>query len=86
MPDPRPVEEPRLWRRVRLPRGTRDPVAVLRRIIEPSDGVERSVVEMLAEEEGVGRALVAATLDRLRRDGSLRAERGPDGEEVLAWA
>ncbi len=44
------------------------------------------MVELLAEEEGVDRATVRATLERLCRDGMLRAERGPDGEEAYAWA
>ncbi len=79
-------DEPQRWRRVRIPRSVRDPVGVLRRIIEPSDGVDRSLVEMLAEEEGVSRTVVGVTLERLRRDGTLRAERGADGEEVLAWS
>lgn len=76
----------RLWRRIRVTAPGRDPAEVLRTIIEPCDGVERSVVEMLAEEEGIDRQTVGTTLERLRRTGALRAERGADGEEVLAWS
>lgn len=76
----------RLWRRIRVTAPGRDPAAVLRTIIEECDGVERSVVEMLAEEEGIDRQTVGTTLERLRRTGALRAERGADGEEVLAWS
>ncbi len=63
-----------------------DPVAVLRGIVEPAEGAERSSVEILAEEEGVPAAVVRATIDRLIDDGTLRAETGDDGEEVLAWS
>ncbi len=63
-----------------------DPGPVLRSIIIASDGVELSTVELLAEEQGVDAAAVSATLDRWRRDGTVRYERGPDGEEVLAWS
>ncbi len=63
-----------------------DPVPVLQRIIEPADGVDRTTVELLAEEEGVPLALVRSTIDRLIADGTLRSETGSDGEEVLAWS
>lgn len=63
-----------------------DPVAVLREVIEASDGVDRGLVEMLAEERGVPLEVVRSTLERLKADGSVRAGRGSDGEEVLAWA
>jgi hypothetical protein len=63
-----------------------DPVAVLREIIEPADGADRSTVELLAEERGVPLGTVRSTLDRLIGDGTVRAERGSDGEEVLAWS
>ena len=63
-----------------------DPVAVLREAIEPSDGVDRGLVELLAEERGVPLEVVRATLERLKADGTVRAGRGSDGEEVLAWA
>lgn len=63
-----------------------DPVAVVRRIVEPAEGAERSTVELLAEEEGVPMAVAHATIDRLIADGTLRAETGDDGEEVLAWS
>lgn len=82
-----------LWGRLRggraeapTPWPAQDPVEVLRSIIAPSDGVDRSTVELLAEEQGFDLVTVTRTLERLRRDGSLRYERGPDGEEVLAWA
>lgn len=48
--------------------------------------MDRSTVELLAEEEGLARDLVDRTLARLCSDGSVRYERGPDGEEVFAWA
>ncbi len=67
-------------------REARDPVAVIRGIIEPCDGIDRPTLELLADEEGLGRDLVDRTLARLRTDGTLRYERGPDGEEVFAWA
>ncbi len=63
-----------------------DPVAVLREVIEPSDGVDRGLVEQLAEERGVPRELARSTLERLKADGTVRFGRGDDGEEVLAWA
>jgi hypothetical protein len=63
-----------------------DPVAVLREVIEPSDGVDRGMVELLAEERGVSLEEVRSTLERLKADGTVRAGRGSDGEEVLAWS
>lgn len=78
-----------LWRRRarrrRVERPGPDPVAVLKRIIEPADGADRATVELLAEEHGVPSSEVRATLDRLVGDGTLRSETGPDGEEVLSW-
>ena len=62
-----------------------DPVAVLRETIEPSDGVDRGLVELLAEERGLSLEVVRATLERLKAEGTVRAGRGSDGEEVLAW-
>ena len=62
-----------------------DPVTVLREAIEPSDGVDRGLVEMLAEERGVPLELARATLQRLKAEGAVRSGRGSDGEEVLAW-
>jgi len=64
---------------------TPDPVAVLREVIEPSDGVDRALVEMLAEERGLGPEVVRETLERLKADGRVRTGRGFDGEEVFAW-
>ncbi len=78
------------WRRRdRSPQGPApepDAVAVLRGIIEPADGVDRSTVELLAEEEGVPLARARSTLDRLVAEGTVRSETGADGEEVLAWS
>lgn len=62
-----------------------DPVAVLRRIIEPAEGAERSTVELLAEEAGVPPELARTTIDRLVAEGTLRIESDEEGEEVLAW-
>lgn len=62
-----------------------DPVAILRETIEPSDGVDRGLVELLAEERGLSLEVVRATLERLKANGTVRAGRGSDGEEVLAW-
>ena len=62
-----------------------DPVEVLREAIEPADGVDRGLVELLAEERGVPPEIVRSTLERLKADGTVRAGRGTDGEEVLAW-
>ena len=76
------------WRRRSRPPAAStavDTVAVLRAILEPADGADRAVVELLAEEHGVPIAEVRSTLDRLIGDGTVIAERGPDGEEVLAW-
>ena len=63
-----------------------DPVTVLRRIVEPADGIDRTTVELLAEEAGVSLPVVRATLDRLVTEGRLRSETGSDGEEVYAWS
>ncbi len=63
-----------------------DAVATLQRIISPADGADRAVVELVAEEDGIPLGVVRETLDRMIREGTVRAERGPDGEEVLAWA
>lgn len=63
-----------------------DPVAVLRRIVEPADGADRGTVELLAEEAGVGLDEVRRTIDHLIANGTLRAETDPDGGEVLAWS
>ena len=62
-----------------------DAARVLHSIIEPADGADRGVVELLAEEQGVPAEIVQQTLDRLIADGTIRAERGADGEEILAW-
>jgi hypothetical protein len=79
-----------LWRRwhrpTRAPAPAADPVQVLRRILEPADGAERSTVELMAEEAGVPLEAVRSTIDRLVSEGSIRSESGPDGEEVLAWS
>jgi hypothetical protein len=78
------------WRRRRPaadPSGDEpDPVPTLRAIIEPADGADRATVELLAEEEGIPIDRVRTTLDRLVSDGTIRSERGLDGEEVLAWS
>ena len=78
------------WRRRRAARAPAppapDPVAVLRQIIEPADGVDRATVELLAEEAGVSLPTVRATLGRLSAEGRLRSETGSDGEEVYAWS
>jgi hypothetical protein len=63
-----------------------DPVSVLRQIIEPADGADRATVELMAEESGVPLAIVRSSLDRLIAEGTVRAETGPDGEEVVAWS
>jgi hypothetical protein len=77
------------WRRGRPatdPAPIPDPVAVVRRIVEPAEGAERSTVELLAEEAGIPFERVHSTIDQLIAEGSLRAETGEDGEEVLAWS
>jgi hypothetical protein len=63
-----------------------DPVAVLRGIIEPADGADRTTVELLAEEAGIPLDQVRATIDRLIVAGSIRSESGGDGEEVISWS
>ena len=65
---------------------TADPVAVLRRILEPAEGADRATVELMAEEAGVPFDVARTTIDRLVSEGSIRSESGPDGEEVLAWS
>lgn len=62
-----------------------DPVATLRTILAPADGADRGVVELLAEEQGIPLPVVRTTIDRLIAEGTIRAESGADGEEVLAW-
>ncbi len=62
-----------------------DAVEVLRRIIEPCDGAERAMVELLAEEEGVPWARVHRTIDRLCTEGRIRSDRGDDGVVRLTW-
>ncbi|MFY9716934.1 MAG: hypothetical protein WAK40_03240 [Thermoplasmata archaeon] len=62
-----------------------DATETLRAIIAPADGADRAVVELLAEEQGIPIATVRQTLDRLIAEGTIRAERGGDGEEILAW-
>lgn len=78
------------WRRRRAARAAPptplDPVAVVRRIIEPADGVDRATVELLAEEAGLPLPAIRATLGRLVSEGRLRSETGTDGEEVFAWS
>jgi hypothetical protein len=63
-----------------------DPVAVLRQIIEPADGADRTTVELLAEEAGVALDVARSTLDRLIAAGAVRSETEPEGEEVLSWS
>jgi len=63
-----------------------DPVATLRRIIEPADGAERFTVELLAEEAGIPLTVVRSTIDRLVSEGTVHSESGADGEEVLSWS
>ncbi len=78
------------WRRrrnaVASPAPPVDVEAVLREVIGPADGIDRGLVEMLAEERGVSAEQLAEALARLCRDGTVRAERGLNGEEVLAWS
>jgi len=79
-----------VWRRRRTTddegRDGPDPISTLRAIIEPADGADRATVELLAEEQGVPFETVRAAIDRLVDDGTIRSERGSDGEEVLAWS
>jgi hypothetical protein len=76
------------WVRHRRPHASPpppDPVSILRGIIAPADGADRSTVELLAEEAGVPLTTVRATLDRLIADGAVRSEVDGDGSEVVAW-
>lgn len=76
----------RRWRPSRETSPGPDAAATLRSILEPADGADRSVVELVAEEEGVPLDIARATLDRLIAEGRVLSERGNDGEEVLAWS
>ncbi|MGA9839303.1 MAG: hypothetical protein WBS16_02550 [Thermoplasmata archaeon] len=62
-----------------------DPVAVLREIIEPSDGADRATVELLAEEAGVPLEVVRSTIDRLIAAGTILSDAGGD-EEAISWS
>lgn len=62
-----------------------DPTPVLRAILSPADGAERTSVELLAEQEGVPLETARAALDRLIDQGAVRSEIDPDGIEVLSW-
>jgi hypothetical protein len=63
-----------------------DPVATLKKIIEPADGAERFTVELMAEEAGIPLAEVRSTIDRLIGEKTIHSESGADGEEVLSWS
>jgi len=63
-----------------------DPVGVLRGIIEPADGADRTTVELLAEEAGVPLDLARSTLDRLISDGTVLQDRDSDGGEAVSWS
>jgi hypothetical protein len=63
-----------------------DPVAVLRGIIEPADGADRSTVELLAEEAGVSLDVARSTLDRLIATGTVLRDRDADGGEAVSWS
>jgi PKD repeat protein len=73
-------------RRPTAPPASVDPTSVLRAILTPADGAERTSVELLAEEEGVPLETVRSTLDRLIEKGAVRSETDADGVEVLSWA
>jgi len=79
-----------LWfRRTRRPSAAPapvDPVSLLRELLEPCEGADRSAIELLAEEQGVPLELVRSTVERLKAEGRVIAERGPDGEELLTWS
>ncbi len=63
-----------------------DPVAVLRELLEPSDGADRTTIELLAEETGIPLSTVRETIDRLVAEGTIRSDRSNDGEEALTWS
>jgi len=63
-----------------------DPVEVLRGIIEPAEGADRSTVELLADEAGVPLEAAHVTIDRLIAEGTLCSEKSPEGGEILAWS
>ena len=79
-----------LWRRHLRSRSPPPPPVdareVLRGIIEPAEGADRATVELLADEAGVPIELAAATIDRLKADGTLRSEIDSEGGEILAWS
>lgn len=72
-------------RRPTTPVASVDPTSVLRSILAPADGAERTSVELLAEEEGVPLEEARRTLDQLIAAGTVRSETDPDGVEVLSW-
>jgi hypothetical protein len=77
-----------LWRRRKrpaVPSAPVDPTAVLRSILSPADGAERTTVELLAEQEGVPLEIARSTLDRLIAERAVRSEIDGDGIEVLSW-
>jgi len=76
------------WRsRTRTPEvAPPDPESLLERLLRPADGADRLTIELMAEEEGVSLDTVRETLDRLIREGRVRAESDPNGGEVLAWS
>jgi hypothetical protein len=78
-----------IWaRRRRRPEPTAtpaDPVAVLRAILTPADGAERTAIELLAEEEGVPLENARSALDQLIAQGKVRSEIDSDGIELLSW-
>jgi hypothetical protein len=63
-----------------------DPVGVLRNIIEPAEGSDRTTVELLAEEAGVPLDMARRTLDHLIAEGTVLTEASSDGGEVVSWA
>jgi len=77
-----------LWVRRRRPAPTAaavDVTSVLRAILTPADGAERTTIELLAEQEGVPLETARSTLDQLIAKGTVRSEIDGDGIEVLSW-
>ncbi|MCI4349668.1 MAG: hypothetical protein L3J93_05580 [Thermoplasmata archaeon] len=58
---------------------------VLERLLEGSGGIERAVLTLLTQDEGIGAPETDAAIRRLNAAGKLRIEAVTDGSEMLHW-